>query len=38
MEPMGTRISYARDVEIFGEGEPAEYLYKAVMLLDDGRR
>jgi hypothetical protein len=30
MELMGTRISYARNVEIFGEGEPAEYLYKVV--------
>jgi CRP/FNR family transcriptional regulator, nitrogen fixation regulation protein len=45
MELMGTRISYARNVEIFGEGEPAEYLYKVVSgsvrsckLLDDGRR
>lgn len=45
MELMGTRISYARNVEIFGEGEPAEYLYKVITgsvrsckLLDDGRR
>ena len=45
MELMGTRISYARNVEIFGEGEPAEYLYKVVSgsvrnckILDDGRR
>jgi len=45
MELMGTRISYARNVEIFGEGEPAEYLYKVISgsvrsckLLDDGRR
>jgi len=44
MELMGTRISYGRNVEIFGEGEPAEYLYKVVSgsvrsckLLDDGR-
>ena len=45
MELMGTRITYARNVEIFGEGEPAEYLYKVVSgsvrickLLHDGRR
>jgi CRP/FNR family transcriptional regulator, nitrogen fixation regulation protein len=45
MELMGARISYVRDVEIFGEGEPAEYLYKVVTgtvrickVLDDGRR
>src|SRR6516164_4217452 len=45
MELMGTRISYPRNVEIFGEGEPAEYLYKVVSgsvrsckILDDGRR
>jgi CRP/FNR family transcriptional regulator, nitrogen fixation regulation protein len=45
MELMGTRICYARNVEIFGEGELAEYLYKVVSgsvrsckLLDDGRR
>ena len=45
MELMGTRISYARNEEIFGEGEPAEYLYKVVSgsvrsckILDDGRR
>ena len=45
MELMGTRISYARNVEIFGEGEPAEYLYTVVSgsvrsckILDDGRR
>jgi CRP/FNR family nitrogen fixation transcriptional regulator len=42
---MGTRITYARNVEIFGEGEPAEYLYNVVSgsvrickLLHDGRR
>jgi hypothetical protein len=29
-ELMGTRISYARNVEMFGEGEPAEYRYKVV--------
>jgi CRP/FNR family transcriptional regulator, nitrogen fixation regulation protein len=45
MELMGTRISYPRNVEIFGEGESAEYLYKVVSgsvrsckILDDGRR
>ena len=45
MELMGTRIPYARNVEIFGEGEPADYLYKVVSgsvrsckILDDGRR
>ena len=45
MELMGTRISYARNVEIFGEGEVAEYLYRVIngavrscKLLDDGRR
>ena len=42
---MGARMSYARNVEIFGEGEPAEYIYKVVSgavrscrVLDDGRR
>ena len=42
---MGVRMSYARNVEIFGEGEPAEYIYKVVSgavrscrVLDDGRR
>jgi CRP-like cAMP-binding protein len=45
MELMGTRITYGRNVEIFGEGEPAEYLYKVVSgsvrlckLLHDRRR
>src|SRR6516164_3899867 len=45
MELMGTRISYPRNVEIFGQDEPAEYLYKMVSgsvrnckILDDGRR
>ena len=45
MELMGTRISYARNTEIFGQGEPAEYLYKVISgsvrsckILDDGRR
>jgi CRP/FNR family nitrogen fixation transcriptional regulator len=42
---MGARMTYARNEEIFGEGEPAEYLYKVVSgavrtskILDDGRR
>ena len=42
---MGARIAYPRNVEIYGEGEPAEYLYKVISgavrvtkLLDDGRR
>ena len=45
IELMGARMSYARNVEIYGEGEPAEYLYKVIKgavriskLLDDGRR
>jgi CRP/FNR family transcriptional regulator, nitrogen fixation regulation protein len=45
MELMGAPISYVRGVEIYGEGEPAEYLYKVVSgavrickVLDDGRR
>src|SRR6202521_3413843 len=45
IELMGARMSYARNVEIYGEGEPAEYLYKVMTgavritkLLDDGRR
>jgi CRP-like cAMP-binding protein len=42
---IGIRISYASNKEIFGEGEPAEYLYEVVcglvrgcMILSDGRR
>jgi CRP-like cAMP-binding protein len=42
---MGTRMAYARNEEIFGEGEPAEYLYQVVSgsvrcsrILADGRR
>ena len=27
---MGIRMSYANNMEIFGEGEPAEYLYEVV--------
>ncbi len=45
IELMGARMSYARNTEIYGEGEPAEYLYKVMSgavriskLLDDGRR
>jgi CRP/FNR family transcriptional regulator, nitrogen fixation regulation protein len=45
MQLMGASISYVRNVEIYGEGEPAEYLYKVLSgavrsckLLDDGRR
>jgi CRP/FNR family nitrogen fixation transcriptional regulator len=42
---MGARMRFARNAEVFGEGEPAEYLYKVVSgavriskLLSDGRR
>jgi CRP/FNR family nitrogen fixation transcriptional regulator len=42
---MGARMSYARNVEVYGEGEPTEYLYKVISgavrtckLLEDGRR
>jgi CRP/FNR family transcriptional regulator, nitrogen fixation regulation protein len=45
LEMMGARMKFARNVEIFGEGEPTEYLYKVVSgtvrnskLLSDGRR
>ena len=45
IELMGVRMSYARYTEIYGEGEPADYLYKVMSgavrvskLLDDGRR
>jgi CRP/FNR family transcriptional regulator, nitrogen fixation regulation protein len=45
IELMGARMSYARNAEIYGEGEPAEYVYKVMSgavriskLLDDGRR
>src|SRR6266545_274100 len=45
LDLMGARMSYARNVEVYGEGEPAEYLYKVISgavriskLLDDGRR
>jgi len=42
---MGTSMSFARNAEIYGENEPAEYLYKLVSgsvrtskILNDGRR
>ena len=42
---MGAPMSYARNAEIYGENEPAEYLYKLVSgtvrtskILNDGRR
>ena len=42
---MGAPIDYDRNNEIYGEGEPAEYIYKVVSgavraykILDDGRR
>jgi CRP/FNR family transcriptional regulator, nitrogen fixation regulation protein len=45
MRLMGAVISYPRNSEIFGENEPAEYLYKVVSgsvrtykILSDGRR
>ncbi len=45
MDLMGARMSYPRNVEVFGEGEPAEYIYKVISgavrsckMLDDGRR
>jgi CRP/FNR family transcriptional regulator, nitrogen fixation regulation protein len=45
MDLMGAAMTYARNSEIFGENEPAEYLYKVVSgsvrtykILDDGRR
>jgi CRP-like cAMP-binding protein len=45
MEFMGTPMSYARNAEIYGEGEPAEYVYKVIggsvrtyRILSDGRR
>lgn len=45
LELMGASIEYARNAEIFGESEPAEYVYKVMIgavrlykLLDDGRR
>ena len=45
IEVMGTVIPFARDSEIYGEDEPAEYLYKVISgtvrtykVLADGRR
>ena len=42
---MGATMPYGRDSEIYGEGEPADYVYKVVVgavrtykLLEDGRR
>src|SRR5688572_15928959 len=45
IEPFGAKVSYARQVEIYGEREPAEYFYKVISgsvrtykVLMDGRR
>ena len=45
IELMGAAMSFARNAEIYGEGEPADYLYKVVSgtvrtykVLTDGRR
>jgi CRP-like cAMP-binding protein len=45
IEQMGAVMSFARNSEIFGEGEPADYLYKVISgsvrtytVLSDGRR
>lgn len=45
MALMGATISFARNAEIFGENEPADYLYKVISgavrtykILSDGRR
>jgi CRP-like cAMP-binding protein len=45
LELMGAPVPYARNVEIYGEHEPAEYLYKVISggvriyrVLTDGRR
>jgi CRP-like cAMP-binding protein len=45
IELMGARMTFARNAEIYGEGEPAEYLYKVVSgavrtckVTADGRR
>jgi CRP/FNR family transcriptional regulator, nitrogen fixation regulation protein len=45
MQLMGAMMNYPRDAEIFGENEPADYLYKVVSgtvrtykILSDGRR
>jgi CRP/FNR family nitrogen fixation transcriptional regulator len=45
MEIMGAPMSFSRNTEIYGENEPADYLYKVVSgsvrtykIFDDGRR
>jgi CRP/FNR family transcriptional regulator, nitrogen fixation regulation protein len=45
MEAMGSQMKFGPNAEIFGEGEPAEYVYKVVTgavrtykILSDGRR
>jgi CRP/FNR family transcriptional regulator, nitrogen fixation regulation protein len=45
LEMMGAAMSFSRNEEIYGEGEPADYLYKVVRgavrmykVLNDGRR
>src|SRR5262245_23862153 len=45
IDVMGAPMSFARNAEIYGEGEPADYLYKVVSgtvrtykVLSDGRR
>jgi CRP-like cAMP-binding protein len=45
METMGSQMKFGANAEIFGEGEPAEYVYKVVTgavraykILSDGRR
>jgi CRP/FNR family nitrogen fixation transcriptional regulator len=45
LDLMGAPMPFARNVEIYGEGEPADYLYKAISgavrtyrVLHDGRR
>jgi CRP/FNR family transcriptional regulator, nitrogen fixation regulation protein len=42
---MGAPMRFARNIEIYGEDEPAEYLYQVISgavrtyrMLDDGRR
>src|SRR6266705_6843389 len=45
IDVMGASMSFARNAEIYGEGEPADYLYKVISgtvrtykVLSDGRR
>ena len=45
MDLMGARMSFTRNAEIYGENEPADYVYKVVSgavrtykIFDDGRR